>query len=286
MLEVETPRLAHGLVVDAHIDPILCDPTTADGASYLLPSPEAPMKRLLAAGSGPIFEIARAFRAGERGRLHRPEFTLLEWYRPGFDDHDLMDEVGALMHELLNAPPCVKRTYGDVFGDLLGIAPHAASAAELQATAGARGITLDVDARPGDRDAWLELLFSLCIEPGLDPATPTFIHDFPTSQAALAAIDDDAQPPVAKRFELLYGGMELCNGYLELLDAPAHRTRFEAANAERERLGKSRLEPDEDLIAAIEQGIPACAGVAVGFDRVVMLACGATNIDDVLPFGC
>lgn len=282
VLEVETPLLADGLVVDAHIDPVACDPSTAAGARYLLPSPEAPMKRLLAAGSGPIYQIARAFRAGERGRLHQPEFTMLEWYRPGFDDRALMDEVGALIEVLLGTDGWVRRTYRDVFVDVLGVDPQPADAAELAAVAAAQGVEVAASSEPDDRDGWLELLFATCVEPRLDPAVATFVHDYPASQAALAVVTGD--PPVARRFELILGGMELCNGYLELLDADAHRRRFDAANARREALGKARLAPDEALIAAIDAGLPACAGVAVGFDRVVMLACGAASIGEVVPF--
>jgi len=281
VLEIETPLLARGLVVDAHIDPVTCDPATTGGAAYLLPSPEAPLKRLLAAGSGPVYALGKAFRAGERGRRHRPEFTMLEWYRPGFDEHDLMDEVGALLRELLGIDGWVKRTYRELFVEVLGVDPHAAPLDALAETARARGVSFAPDAAPTDRDAWLEVLFATCLEPALDPARATFVHDFPASQAALATIRDGA-PPVARRFELLLGGMELCNGYHELLDAAAHRTRFAAANAAREVLGKPRIEPDEALLAAVEDGLPACAGVAVGFDRVVMLACGAQSIGDVL----
>jgi len=291
VLEVETPLLATGLVVDAHIDPVTCTVAARgsahdDGRRYLLPSPEAPMKRLLAAGSGPIFQIAKAFRQGECGRLHQPEFTMLEWYRPGFDDHELMDEVGALMQTLLAIDTWVKRTHRDVFQDILGIDPHTADAGDLAAVASDRGVIFDEGAGPGDRDGWLDVLFATCVEPRLDPDVPTFVHDFPASQAALAAVSagDANDPPVARRFELIYGGMELCNGYLELLDAQEHRERFAAANASREAMQKRPIAPDERLIAAVERSLPACAGVAVGFDRVVMLACGASRIDDVLTF--
>ncbi len=282
MLEVETPLLARGLVVDAHIDPVALDPATARGARYLQPSPEAPMKRLLAAGSGPIFQIARAFRAGESGRLHRAEFTMLEWYRPGMDDHALMDEVGELLRELLGIDTWRKRTYTDLFDELLGIDQHAADTAQLAAVARAQGIDQGDDARPTGRDTWLELLFATCVEPRLDPREATFVHDFPASQAALATVTASA-PPVARRFELIYGGMELCNGYQELQDAALHRERFAAANARRRALGKEAVAPDERLLAAVEEGLPPCAGVAVGLDRVVMLALGATHIDHVVP---
>ncbi len=279
VLEVDTPLLGAGLVVDAHIDPVECA-VDGLGRRYLLPSPEAPMKRLLAAGSGPIFQIAKAFRQGERGRLHQPEFTMLEWYRPGFDEHDLMDEAGELLRELLDLPGWTKRTYGEVFEDLLDVDPHRASVDVLAGIARAEGVAPPGDA---DRDGWLELLFATCIEPRLDPSVATFVRDFPASQAALATVRDD-DPPVARRFELLYGGMELCNGYHELRDADAHRERFDAANAARAAIGKTRIEPDEALLSAVEHGLPACAGVALGFDRVVMLACGASHIDDVLAF--
>ena len=284
MLEVETPLLGRGLVVDAYIDPIVCTVGPVDEAQrYLLPSPEAPMKRLLAAGSGPIFQIAKAFRQGETGRLHQPEFTMLEWYRPGLDYHELMDEVGALMQVLLGIEPWVKRTHGGVFQDVIGVDPHTATASELADVARTSGVTFRDGGGPADRDAWLDVLFATCIEPRLDPALPTFIHDFPASQAALAMLSDGT-PPVAQRFELIYGGMELCNGYQELLDAPAHAQRFEAENARREAMHKPRIAPDAALIGAIEHGLPPCAGVAVGFDRVVMLACGAATIDDVVAF--
>jgi lysyl-tRNA synthetase class 2 len=283
VLEVETPLIATALVVDAHIDPVECRLDAAAEPRYLLPSPEAPMKRLLAAGSGPIFQIAKAFRRGERGRLHQPEFTMLEWYRPGLGHHELMDEVGELMRDLLGVGAWVKRTHREVFQEVLGVDPHAATAEELAAVAKARGVAFRGESTPGEPTAWLDLLFAACVEPALDPETATFVHDFPASQTALATLTD-TDPPVAQRFELLYGGMELCNGYQELLDPEAHHERFEAANAERERMGKDRLPPDEHLIAAVERGLPACSGVAVGFDRVVMLACGAGSIDDVLAF--
>ncbi len=284
VLEVDTPLLARGLVVDAHIDPISCAPQAGSAAPrYLLPSPEAPMKRLLAAGSGPIFQLGKAFRRGERGRQHQPEFTMLEWYRPGLGYHGLMDEVGELMRALLGTPSWEKRTYRGVFIDLLGTDPHTASTDELAELATANGVRTPQGSAADDPDEWLNLLFATCIEPALDPQVATFIHDFPASQSALAAVSGDA-PPVAQRFELLYGGMELCNGYQELLDADAHRARFEAANTQREQLGKERLEPDAQLIAAIEHGLPECSGVAIGFDRVVMLACGADSIANVVPF--
>ncbi len=284
MLEVETPLLGRGLVVDAHIDPIVCTVGSVDEAQrYLLPSPEAPMKRLLAAGSGPIFQIAKAFRQGETGRLHQPEFTMLEWYRPGLDYRELMDEVGTLMQALLGIETWVKRTHTSIFQDILGVDPQTATANELADIARIAGVTFSADAGPADRDAWLDVVFATCVEPRLDPTVPTFIHDFPASQAALATLSGE-DPPVAQRFELIYGGMELCNGYRELLDAPAHAQRFDAENARREAMHKPRITPDAALIAAIDHGLPPCAGVAVGFDRVVMLACGAATIDDVVAF--
>lgn len=270
VLEVETPLLGTGLVVDEHIDPIAC--SVAGAARYLLPSPEAPMKRLLVAGSGPIFQICKAFRDGERGRLHRPEFTMLEWYRPGVSYHDLMDEVGELLRDLLGIEGWVKRTYRDVFADALGIDPLATGEAALASVAAEHGVA--PASAPTSVDGWLNVLFATCVEPRLDPARATFVHDFPASQAALASVSRG----VAERFELIYGGMELCNGYQELRDADEHRARFTAANAARAR----PIPADERLIEAIERGLPECSGVAVGFDRVVMLACGATHLADVV----
>lgn len=278
VLEVQTPLLASGLVVDAHIDPITVD---SRNGTYLLPSPEAPMKRLVAAGSGAIYQIGKAFRDGERARLHQPEFTMLEWYRPGMTYDELMDEVGELMRALLGIELSMKRTYGEVFETSLGIDPHTASTEEIKAVVHTRGLA--PIGGMSDRADLLDLLFATCIEPALPADVPTFIHDFPATQSALAEVSTD-EPPVAQRFELIYGGMELCNGYQELLSAAEHTARFEEANATRERAGKARISPDEQLMAAIDHGLPMCSGVAVGFDRVVMLACGATHINDVLAF--
>lgn len=280
VLEVEAPLLAQGLVVDAHIDPIRC--SVGGEPRYLLPSPEAPLKRLLAAGSGPIYSLGRAFRDGERGRLHRPEFTMLEWYRPGWDEHELMDEVAELVTELVGTERFERRTYADVFRELIDVDPHGDDVERLAAVAAEVGVTFDDDVAPTDRDGWLEVLFSLGVEPRLDPDVGTFVHDFPASQAALATVRA-GEPPVARRFELLLGGMELCNGYHELTDAQAHRARFAAANEHRAALGKDRIRPDDELIAAIERGLPACSGVALGFDRLAMLALAAHSIDQVLP---
>lgn len=280
VLEVEAPLLAGGLVVDAHIDPIRC--RVGGEPRYLLPSPEAPLKRLLAAGSGPIYSLGKAFRDGECGRLHRPEFTMLEWYRPGWDEYELMGEVAELVTELVGTKRFERRIYADVFGELLDVDPHGDDVERLAAVAAEVGVTFDDDVAPTDRDGWLEVLFSLGVEPRLDPGIGTFVHDFPASQAALATVRD-GDPPVARRFELLMGGMELCNGYHELTDAQAHRDRFATANEHRIALGKDRIRPDDDLIAAIERGLPACAGVALGFDRLAMLALGLDTLDQALP---
>lgn len=281
VLEVETPVLGTGLVVDAHIDPIVCD----DGGErrYLLPSPEAPMKRLLALGSGPIYRIGPAFRAGEHGPRHRPEFTMLEWYRPGFDDGDLIDEVGALVRELTGAGEPRVIPYADACAPL-DLDPHRASRDELLAVARAHGVAFAED-RPEDRRAdLLDLLFATCVEPTFDPDVPTFVRDFPVELAALARVTGD-DPPVARRFELFHRGLELANGYFELLDVDAHRARFASENERRTERGKPALPPDEDLLAALEYGLPSCAGVALGFDRLVMAALGTDRIADVLPLG-
>ena len=283
VLEVDTPTLARGVIVDAHIDPVECLPDSR-GARFLLPSPEVPMKRLLAAGSGAIYRLGPAFREGEHGRLHRTEFTMLEWYRPGLPMRDLVDEVGELMRALLGTETWEVREHAEVFAAALHVDSHSASIDELRALAARRGAAPDGDSSGMTRADWLDLLWSRCVEPTLDPETATFVHGWPACQAALAELTDD-DPPRALRFELVLGGTELCNGYQELRDPAEHRRRFAAENARRRQLGKPALPTDELLLDALERGLPVCSGVAVGFDRVVMLACGTGALGDVLPLG-
>ena len=246
------------------------------------------MKRLLAAGSGPIYQIGRAFRDGERGRLHNPEFTIIEWYRPGLDHLALMDEVEALVRALLDGRldlgpgtrPFHRTTYRDAFRRAIGIDPFVASIEDLARAARQRGLEVHASA---ERDAVLNILLAAAVEPDLARDAPEFLVDYPPSQAALARVRDD-DPPVAERFELYIRGLELANGYHELLDAGEQERRFREANARRREAGKVELPIDGRLLRALEGGLPACAGVAMGFDRIVMLATGARTIDEVLAF--
>jgi lysyl-tRNA synthetase class 2 len=244
------------------------------------------MKRLLAAGSGPIFQLSRAVRGGEAGRRHNLEFTLLEWYRPGFDLHRLMDEVVELLGELLGAAllPAARMTYEEAFRRHAGVDPHRAPTAALDGALAAAGVASPAFA-PGDRDGRLHLLMAAVVEPRLG-AGATFVYDFPASQASLARVRPAAgeEPPLAERCELFVGGVELANGFHELGDAAEQRRRFAADNAERRRRGLPEVALDERLLAALAAGLPDCAGVALGFDRLVMLACGAASIEDVLAF--
>ncbi len=283
VLEVETPVLAAATVTEPQLQSFETRYTGPGGARrlYLQTSPEYAMKRLLAAGSGPIWQLARVFRDGEAGRLHNPEFTLLEWYRPGFDHHALMDEVEALVAELLGLPAGFERIpYAELFRRSLDLDPFHAELRELQACARQRGI----DAPPLDsRDGWLDLLLTHLIEPGLGVARPVFVHDYPPSQAALARVRP-AEPLVAERFELYIDGIELANGYHELGDAAEQRARFARDREYRRAAGLPDVPADERLLAALAHGLPSCAGVALGLDRLVMLAVGARSLDEVLAF--
>lgn len=294
--EVETPQMCAAGAVDAHLDPIAARYFPAASSRprelWLVTSPEHSMKRLLAAGAGSIYQITRAFRDGERGRLHNPEFTLLEWYRPGWDHHRLMDEVEELVGEVLRdaaggalVPPgrFERLTYRQAFLDAMGIDPHRIAAADLSRVAGLEGVPPPPGLDPDDRDDWLNLLLVARVEPTLGNGRPTFLCDYPPGQAALARIRPD-DPPVAERFELYVRGVELCNGYHELRDPREQEQRFHQANAERRELGKVELPLDRRFLAALEAGLPACSGVALGLDRLVMLALGAASIDEVISF--
>jgi lysyl-tRNA synthetase class 2 len=288
VLEVETPLCASAAGTDPALRPLrtrYTGPGHPQGLTlYLQTSPEFAMKRLLAAGSGPIYQVCKAFRDGEAGGRHNPEFTLLEWYRPGFDQHRLMDEVAALVRQCLGAPQLGEEriSYRELFLQQLQLDPLVADPAQLQAIATAR-IPGSAGLQLPDRDAWLDLLLSALIEPRLGNAQLTFVFDYPASQAALARLDA-ADPRAAARFELYYRGMELANGFHELGDADELRARFVADNAERRAAGEDELPLDERLLAALAHGLPDCAGVALGLDRLLMLKLGAERIAEVLAF--
>ena len=286
VLEVETPLLSATTVSDVHIHSLRTHyegPGAAGGRElWLQTSPEFAMKRLLASGSGPIYQVGRAFRDGERGPLHNPEFTLLEWYRPGFDHHALMDEVDLLLAALLGTAPAERLSYAEAFSRHAGLDPHRASDADLVEAARERGLE-GVGLGAGDRDGWLALLLSHAVEPRLPRSRPTFLHDFPASQAALARVRP-GDPPLAERFEVYAGGVELANGYHELRDAREQRARFERDLARRRERGLPLPPVDERLLAALDAGLPECAGVALGFDRLLLIAAGAASLDEVMAF--
>ncbi len=292
VLEVETPALSRGVVVETHLDPmVVVDESRGDGRDYafLQTSPEACMKRLVASGSGPVYQLCRVFRAGESGRFHNPEFTMLEWYRPGFDLEQLMDEVGDLLATLLPdlAPTSRRRTtsYRQLFVEHAGLDPFACGVEECIDRCAELGIEPPAGLDRDEVDAYLDLILSLHLQAGLGADGPLFLIDFPPDQAALAQVREDAAgTPVAARFEVFLRGVELANGYLELLDADEQRQRFAAANERRVADGRMRLPPDEYLLAALGAGLPSCAGVAVGFDRIALLRRGADHLDELMAF--
>lgn len=278
VLEVETPVLSAASGTDPVLAPL--HTRVSDKPYFLQTSPEFAMKRLLAAGSGPIYQLARAFRDGEAGSRHNAEFTMLEWYRPGFSLQALMAEVAELVASVLPIASPVLMTYSNVFRQYLGIDPLAANLAELQQLAREHtGINMQSD----NRDHWLDLLFSHCIEPHLQ--APCFISAYPPSQAALASLgEDELGRTVARRFELVVAGMEIANGYQELVDPVEQRQRFEHDLSVRREVGKPELPVDENLLGAMAHGLPECAGVALGVDRLLMLVTGASSIREVISF--
>jgi lysyl-tRNA synthetase class 2 len=282
VLEVETPLLCNTGVTDPSIEPL----TVEHGSSvsqprFLQTSPEYAMKRLLAGHGQPIFQLAKAFRDGEAGARHNPEFTLLEWYRPGFDHHELMAEVGELVSHCIGQRPLQRYSYRQLFHELLSVDPFTATAAELQAQAQAR---LDTGGMTGDKDLWLDLLMSHIVEPKLAARGMCFVYDYPASQAALAQVSEVDGVMVGHRFELYVDGLELANGYFELTDPAEQHRRFTRDNSLRRERGLAERSLDKRQLAAMEQGLPQCSGVALGVDRLLMLATGHANIRDVLAF--
>lgn len=285
VLEVETPLLCHTSVTDPFIQSIPAFINThannKEQQFYLQTSPEYAMKRLLAAGSGAIFQICKAFRQGDIGKIHNPEFTILEWYRIDYDHHQLMDEMDELLRLILKTSPAERITYKELFLSRLQVNPHTATLSDLKACARKNNITIINNEI--DRDTWLDLLRTHVIEPTLGQHQPVFIYDFPASQAALARIQT-TNPPVASRFEVYFQGIELANGFHELQDVNEQRKRFEKNLVERTKLQLNILPIDELFLSALSHGLPDCAGVALGIDRLIMLAGNKNKLADVLSF--
>jgi len=285
VLEVDTPLMYPRGAMDPHLQAIpvhyQANPSQPSTTFYLQTSPEYAMKRLLAAGSGSIYQLCKAFREGERGRFHNPEFTMLEWYRVGFNHHDLMDEMADFLKATLEIDSVDRMTYAELFQKNLNLNPHSDSIETLSHAANVLGIT--VNNANLTRDDWLDLIITHHLEPKMGKERPLLLYDYPMSQAALARIRLD-NPPVAERFEVYFRGVELANGYHELLDPDIQLTRFQQDYAMRQMLQKPTMEIDMDLVNALKSGMPACAGVALGVDRLIMLKMQTNNIDDVLAF--
>lgn len=286
VLEVDTPALSHATVTDQHLHSFNTEfnnpLASLSSTLYLQTSPEFAMKRLLSAGSGPIYQICKSFRNEESGRFHNPEFTMLEWYRPGFDHLALMHEINQLIQLILGCEPAQTLTYQQAFSDCLDCDPLSANLQDLKLLANQYGYA-EIATNETDKDTLLNLLFSQHVEPLIGQTQPCFVTDFPASQAALAQIDP-TDSRVAQRFELYFKGLELANGFHELTNGQEQLARFQQDNTKRQAAGLQAMPIDAHFIAALESGLPKCAGVALGVDRLLMLVMGCTHISQVLAF--
>jgi len=282
VLEVETPALSHAASSEVHLQTMQVS-ADAMPVGYLHTSPELAMKRLLAAGSGDIFQLCKVFRAGEQGKRHNPEFTLLEWYRVGFDMQALMQEVGELLtivlSDRLTAAP-LTLSYRQAFIEYAQADPFTASAIQLQAAFEQYTQQQIREVSEGD---WLDLILSFIVQPQLPKDRLVFITGFPAAQASLAKLDTQ-NPTEACRFEVFAAGLELANGFEELTDSAEQQQRIETEQVRRQSEGLPCLPVDERFLAALQAGLPACSGVALGVDRLVMLASGHDHIAEVLSF--
>ena len=284
LLEVETPVLSEFGVTDVHLATFSTEFISPFGEQsktlWLSTSPEYHMKRLLAAGSGPIFQIGKVFRNEEAGNRHNPEFTILEWYRPHFDMYRLINEVDDLLQQILECLPAESMSYQFAFQQYVGLDPLSADLSELAEKAKKHQL---IGAENENRDTLLQFLFSTVVEPQIGQEAPVVVYHFPASQAALAQISSE-DLRVAERFEFYYKGLELANGFHELSDAREQLRRFQQDNLQREKMGLPVRAIDTRLLAALQAGIPNCSGVALGVDRLLMIAMGTESIKDVISF--
>lgn len=277
VLEVETPALSQAGNTDPFIDSFSVN--TGSGLRWLHTSPEYPMKRLLTAGSGDIYQLCKVWRKDESGRRHNPEFTMLEWYRVGFSYHQLMQEVAELLHGSiphLHKPPRFI-TYRDAFLESLQLDPHIADETLLAACAREHGIHIDGDM---PLQAWRDLLLTHCVETAFPPDQLTFLYHYPASQSALAKVHENDGQWVAERFEVYLGALELGNGYQEQTDAARNRHILQQDAQAR----GDGIPVDERFLAALETGLPECAGIAIGMDRVLMCRMQVTDLKQVIAF--
>jgi len=291
VIEVETPALSQGTVTDVYLDALSCNydfladsPAGHSTELFLQTSPEFHMKRLLASGYGCIFQIAKAFRHEESGKNHNPEFTMLEWYRIGFDQFDLMSEVADLLQVVLGGNKALFTSYQDIFLKTVSVDPLTASFDELVEVLNQHEKAADWLIEMNDADLLLQFIFTEIIEPTIGINEPQFIYDFPIAQASLAKRSSN-DPRVAQRFECYFKGIELVNGFNELTDANEQQVRFEEDNAKRTVQGLPVKPIDGNFIAALNHGLPQCSGVALGIDRLVMLALDCPHINEVVSFG-
>lgn len=280
ILEVDTPLLCPHTVTAPHIDSFQILSEKDRAPLYLQTSPEYAMKRLLAAGSGPIYQISKAFRQGEQGPLHNPEFTLIEWYRPNFTDSQLMQEVDELLQLCLGTSPAQRVAYDTLFLEHCHLHPTQASLTELQKLARQVGFS---DAHFIDRDTLVQGLFSYCIEPHLGVGAPTFVYHFPAGQAALAQLHPQ-DPSLSLRFEVYVDGIELANGFQELRCAKEQTERFQNDNIKRKQFKLPEIPIDPFFLQALESGLPFCSGIAMGFDRLLLLKTKAKALKEVIAF--
>lgn len=287
VLEVETPILCQAAGTDPHLEHFTSTQSTDSHRLFLQTSPEFAMKRLLAAHTQSIYQICKAFRQGESGRYHNPEFTLLEWYRVGFDLQALMADVEALLHPFLPAncfpEKTVKVTYSTVFKDYTGLDALVFDADKYQSAAVNLGYPEAVALCGVDLATWLDFLFSHCVQPHLGVAGLCMVYDYPACLPSLARLKQ-GYPLIVERVEVFIQGIELGNGYFELADAAEQQYRFEQDLYAREQRGAVIPEIDRRLLAALESGLPDCSGIAIGLDRLLMVMSQQNSIDDVISF--
>lgn len=283
VLEVDTPLLSCHASTEPTLANLVVDvPDSRAGHGYLRTSPESAMKRLLAAGSGDIYQLGPVFRGDEHGRRHLREFTLLEWYRVGFDHLQLMDDVLALLRAVGYASPVTRLAYGELFAEHFGVSPHGLDSATLATLVATQGITLAADEH-ADRALLFDCLYATVLEPALAKRGAVLLYDYPSELRAYARLGPQS-PPVAERFELVIDGLELANGYHEITDADEQAECFATENALRARRGLPTIPLDTRWLDALRAGMPRAAGVALGVERLLMVLAGVAHIDQVAAF--